>query len=93
MAAAIRTESCNTLEIWVLLSLMEHEDSDSPRLKLGSWWSRLTRLRKTGFLFGLVAFMASYEYIHDFGIKRPRIAFLSVLTMMIAGSSAKQKKE
>ncbi len=60
--------------------------------KLRSWWKGLTRVRKIGFALGLGGYFGSYEYIHDFGIKRPKMAFLSVLLMIVSGHAEGRPK-
>ncbi len=55
----------------------------SPYSKAVRWWKQLSRPRRITFVAGLAAYFGSYEYIHDFGVKRPLLAAVGVL-MMIA---------
>ncbi len=61
------------------------ETEISPRRRAFEWWEQLPRLRRIAFAAGLVAYFGSYEYIHDFGVKRRLIAAAGVLLMIMAG--------
>jgi hypothetical protein len=58
--------------------------------KAYEWFRKLPRWRKLGVLLGISLYFASFEYIHDFGVKHPVVAFAAVLTMILAGSEGHQ---
>jgi hypothetical protein len=61
-------------------------DEDGFR-KAYRWWVGLRAIRKAGFIAGVICFLASYEYEHDFGVKHPFVALAGVLLMIFSGTT------
>ncbi len=60
------------------------EPQRSPSEIVRTWWAGLSPLRRAAFGVGVMMYMFSYEYVHDFGVKRPSLAFLAVAVMIFS---------
>lgn len=61
--------------------------------KISAWWKQLSMHRRIAFAAGLMAYFCSYEYVHDFGVKRPLLAAAGVLVMIAAGGLRRTEGE
>jgi hypothetical protein len=61
------------------------EDPRSAYRMTRDWWGGLSLPRRVLFSAGVITFMLSYEYEHDFGVKHPLLAFVGVVAMILSG--------
>ena len=62
------------------------EDPRSPYQMAKDWWEGLSLPRRVLFSVGVITFMLSYEYEHDFGVKHPLLAFVGVAAMILSAA-------
>jgi len=59
-------------------------DLRSPYRMAKDWLVSLSVLRRISFSAGVITFMLSYEYEHDFGVKHPLLALAGVAAMILS---------
>ncbi len=62
------------------------EDPRSPYRMAKAWWVSLSPPRRVFFSAGVITFMLSYEYEHDFCVKHPLVALAGVAAMILSGA-------
>jgi hypothetical protein len=65
-------------------------ESEDPIKKARSWWRALSLPRRAGFSLGALTYFASYEYVHDFGVKHPIAAAVGVALMIVSGGLGRE---